>query len=80
MLVFKFFYNIFFRFNMNAIKRDNSSDIMIISIKLNGESPKLPNGTFIPIKEATMVGIEQTIVILARNFITSFKLLDIIVA
>ena len=52
----------------------------IIKIKLNGESPILPNGTFMPIKDATIVGMENTIVIPAKNFMTSFKLLEIIVA
>lgn len=52
----------------------------MIRMKLKGESPIDPNGTFIPIKDATMVGIEKTIVIPAKNFITSFKLLEIIVA
>ena len=48
--------------------------------KLYDEAPTFPNGTFIPIKDATMVGIEKTMVIPAKNFMTSFRLLDIIVA
>ena len=60
--------------------KESKTEIIIINIKLNGESPIPPKGTFIPINDATIVGIEQTIVILAKNFITSFKLLEIIVA
>ena len=70
----------FFFFNINAISKDNNNDNNIIRIKLNEDEPTLPKGTFIPIKDATIVGIENTIVIPAKNFITSFKLLEIIVA
>jgi hypothetical protein len=48
-------------------------------IKDKGLVSKLPKGTFIPIKLATMVGIEITIVKPARNFIIVFKLLEMIV-
>ena len=51
---------------------------MIMKLKLF--VPIIPRGTFIPIKDETIVGIEKTIVIPAKNFITSFKLLEIIVA
>ena len=50
-----------------------------MKIKLIGDEPIRPRGTFIPIKDATMVGMENTMVIPAKNFITSFKLLEIIV-
>ena len=44
-----------------------------------GLSLNIPRGTFIPIKLATMVGIDITIVRPARNFIILFRLFDIIV-
>ncbi len=59
---------------------DKTKEKIIINIKLISDDPNLPSGTFIPINDATMVGIENTIVIPAKNFITSFKLFDIIVA
>ena len=62
------------------MNKDSKMDTKIIKRKLNGDSPILPSGTFIPMKDATIVGIEKTIVIPAKNFITSFRLLEIIVA
>ena len=41
--------------------------------------PIIPNGTFIPKKEAIIVGIENTIVIPAKNFIMTLRLLEMIV-
>ena len=74
------FYSIFFLRKIRAMIIDKSNEANIINIKLAGEEPISPNGTFIPINDATIVGIEQTIVMLAKNFITSFKLFEIIVA
>ena len=42
--------------------------------KAQGLLLNIPKGTFIPRKEAIMVGIESTIVIPAKNFIIMFKL------
>jgi hypothetical protein len=42
------------------------------------ESPLKGNGTFIPKKLATKVGIISTSVMTVRRFITSFRLFDII--
>lgn len=55
--------------------------IAIITTRKNdsGFVSKSPNGTFIPIKLATIVGIDITIVNPAKNFIILFKLFDIIV-
>ena len=39
-----------------------------------------PNGTFIPKNDDIIVGIDNTIVTPARNFITLFRLLDTMVA
>ena len=44
-----------------------------------GLSLNIPKGTFIPMKLATIVGIDITIVKPARNFIILFKLFEIIV-
>ena len=66
--------------SVKAIIKDNINEHTIISIKLNDEVPTFPNGTFIPINDATIVGIENTIVIPAKNFIIWFKLFEIIVA
>ena len=70
----------FFFFSIIAIIIDKTNEKAIIKIKLILDVPINPSGTFIPINDATMVGIENTIVIHAKNFITSFKLLEIIVA
>ena len=45
-----------------------------------GLSEKIPNGTFMPINEAIIVGMEKTIVIPDKNFIITFKLFEIILA
>ena len=42
-----------------------------MKIKLIGDEPIRPRGTFIPIKDATMVGMENTMVIPAKNFMRS---------
>ena len=47
--------------------------------KANSKSSRKPNGTFIPKKEEIIVGIENTIVIPAKTFIITFRLLEIIV-
>lgn len=41
---------------------------------------KNPSGTFIPKNDAIMVGIENTMVIPARNFMILFRLFDMMVA
>ena len=53
----------------------------IIQIIKNDKSlsPTIPSGTFIPKKEAIIVGTENTIVIAVKNFTITFKLLEIIV-
>ena len=65
---------------MNAIINDSTTEKPIIKIKLMLDRDNIPSGTFIPIKDATIVGIENTMVIPAKNFITSFKLFEMIVA
>ena len=70
----------FFFFSIIAIIIDKTNEKTIIKIKLMLDFPTKPSGTFIPINDETIVGIENTIVIPAKNFITSFKLLEIIVA
>ena len=47
--------------------------------KDKGFTPTSPRGTFIPINDAIIVGMEITSVIEVKNFITSFKLLEITV-
>ena len=41
---------------------------------------KFPNGTFIPINDDIIVGIDNTMVAPAKNFITLFRLFDTTVA
>ena len=54
-------------------------EIPIMIIKEYGSVPKLPRETFMPKNEAIIVGIEITNVIEVKNFMMSFKLLEIIV-
>ena len=58
--------------------KDIIKDINVIKANDAGLSPNSPSGTFIPKKDAIIVGTEKTIVIPARNFIITFKLFDII--
>ena len=70
-------------FNKAAELASNAIDTIkeTIHIKINdiSLSPKAPKGTFIPKNEAIIVGTENTIVIPVKNFIITFKLLEIIV-
>ena len=58
--------------------KDIIKDIKIIKANDAGFSPSSPRGTFIPKKDAIIVGTENTIVIPVKNFIKTFKLLEII--
>ena len=69
----------FFFFNHLASKIEIINETIQIKKKDNSLLPIKPNGTFIPKKEAIMVGIEKTIVIPAKNFMITFRLLEIIV-
>ena len=46
-----------------------------IIVAESGLVPMMPNWTFMPRNDDTIVGIDRTIVIPARNFIISFWLL-----
>lgn len=59
----------FFFFSIIAIIIDKTNEKAIIKIKLMLDFPISPKGTFIPINDETIVGIENTIVIPAKNFI-----------
>ena len=63
---------------MIAIIIDSIIERANIPIAESGSVPKLPNGTFIPRNEDIIVGTDITIVTPARNFMTSFRLLEII--
>lgn len=54
-----------------------TKDRAMIITKEYGSVPKLPRETFIPKKDAIIVGIEITKVIEVKNFMMSFKLLEI---
>ena len=69
----------FFLFNQQANINDTIKETMQIIKNEKSLSPTTPNGTFIPKKDAIIVGIENTIVIPVKNFIITFKLLEIIV-
>ena len=73
-------YSIFFFFNINAIIIDSIAEIIKSIKNASVIVAKLPNGTFIPINDDIIVGIDNTIVAPARNFITLFKLFDTTVA
>ena len=70
----------FFFFNIIAIIIDNTVDNNNRNKNASPIVAKLPNGTFIPINDEIIVGIDKTIVAPARNFITLFKLFDTTVA
>ena len=65
------------------MRNNNATTPEIISVKTimvknpNGECPSGILSKFIPKKLAIIVGIDKTIVTVAKNFITIFKLLDI---
>ena len=63
-----------------AIIIDNKKEILKRKKNEYGLWENFPKLTFIPIKEAIMVGIDITIVIPAKNFIIPFKLFEITVA
>ena len=73
-------YNISFFFNQSATNIAIKNENNIININENSPSLINPNGTFIPKNDAIIVGIENTIVIPAKNFIAIFKLFETIVA
>ena len=80
LLFYTKFYNIFFLFKIHVIKIEITQDM---NNKYQTEPslvPIVPNGIFIPKNENIIVGIEMTIVILVKNFMTLFKLLEITVA
>ena len=72
-------YSISFFFNQQAIKKESRKDTIQTAKKANSKSSRKPNGTFIHKKEEIMVGIENTIVMPAKTFIITFRLLEIIV-
>ena len=65
---------------MIAIIMDRTKEPILMINTDWGEVDKNPSGTFIPKKEYIMVGMDNTIVAPAKNFITIFKLLETIVA
>ena len=70
-------YSMFFFFNIIAIINDKMTDITDSNMNASPMVAKLPNGTFIPMNDDIIVGIDNTIVAPARNFITLFRLFDL---
>ena len=73
-------YNNFFFLNISAIIIETIIQKPIIIKKPYFKSEIIPRWTFMPRKDATIVGTEKIIVILVNIFIAWFRLLDIIVA
>ena len=71
-------YNKFFFLSNITSKMAIRKDKLTIKMKENGFVPKSPRDRFIPKKEEIIVGMEITRVIDVKNFIISFKLLEII--
>lgn len=63
-----------------AIITDNITDNIDNSKNASPIVAKFPNGTFIPMNEDIIVGMDNTIVAPAKNFMTLFKLFDTTVA
>ena len=70
----------FFFFNKIAAIHDTITAINRIIIKALLILPITPSGTFIPKNEEIMVGMDNTIVAAAKNFMAIFKLFEMIVA
>lgn len=63
-----------------AIIIDSIAEITINTTNASPIVAKFPNGTFIPINDDIIVGIDNTIVAPAKNFMTLLRLFDTTVA